>query len=75
MKLLTLDAQGIEEYVDQLDKEVLSIREEAMDLTWSMRGGIQYNDTLNLSLAERKLIASLSKNNLETTKKSGLPYF
>ncbi len=75
MRLLTLDAQGIEEFVNQLDKEVLGIRKEAMDLTWAMRGGIQYNDTLNLSLAERQLIGKLSKSNLETTKKSGLPYF
>ena len=75
MRLLTLDAQGIEEFVNQLDNEVLRIREEAMDLTWAMRGGIQYNVTLNLSLAERKIISKLSKNNLETTKKSGLPYF
>jgi len=75
MRLLTLDTQGISEYVDQLDKEVLGIREEAMNLTWAMRGGIQYNETLNLSLAERKLIAKLSKENIKTTQKSGLPYF
>lgn len=75
MRLLTLDTQGISEYVDQLDKEVLNIRKEAMSLTWSMRGGIQYNDMLNLSQAERQLIRELSDDNIETTNKSGLPYF
>ena len=75
MKLLTLDAQGIGEYVDQLDEEVLTIRKQAMRLTWIMRGGIQYNETLNLSQAERNIISDLSKDNMETTQKSGLPYF
>ena len=75
MRLLTLDAPGISEYVDQLDDEILTIRKEALRLTWAMRGGIQYNDTLNLSQAERKIIGEISKDNLETTQKSGLPYF
>ena len=70
-----MDDLEIAGYVDSLEKEVLAIRKEALDLTWVMRGGLQYNDTLNLSLAERKLIAQLSKENLETTKKSGLPFF
>jgi len=40
-----------------------------------MRGGIQYNDVMNLSYTERNLINKLSKDNLETTQKSGLPFF
>ena len=75
MRLLTLDTQGIEEYVKQLDDEVLNIKDNAIQLTWVMRGGVQYIDVLNMSSAERKMIANLSKENLETTKKSGLPYF
>lgn len=75
MRLLTLDVQGIIEYVDQLDEEIKNIRKHAMQLTWAMRGGIQYNDVLNLSQSEREIISDLSKNNLETTQKSGLPYF
>ena len=46
-----------------------------MGLAWAMRGGIQYEDVLNLSFAERQMIAKLSKDNLEITKKSGLPFF
>lgn len=40
-----------------------------------MRGGVQYTDVLNMSNSERELIAKLSKDNIETTKKSGLPFF
>jgi len=40
-----------------------------------MRGGAQYHDILNMSFEERKMIAAISKENLELTKKSGLPFF
>jgi len=72
---LALDAEAISAYVDDLEKECNIIKENAMSLTWAMRGGIQYNDCLNLSAAERDMIAKLSKENMKTTEKSGLPYF
>ena len=40
-----------------------------------MRGGISYDDAIMLSQVERDIIAKLIKENMETTKKSGLPYF
>jgi hypothetical protein len=40
-----------------------------------MRGGLSYEDALMLSIEERKMINALIKENLETTKKSGLPFF
>ena len=40
-----------------------------------MRGGVQYVDVCNMSQDERNMIANLSKENLEITKKSGLPFF
>ena len=40
-----------------------------------MRGGINYDQVMALSNDERKLISELIKENLETTKKSGLPFF
>jgi len=40
-----------------------------------MRGGLSYNEGMALSYTEREQIAQLIKENLETTKKSGLPYF
>ncbi len=40
-----------------------------------MRGGVSYVDVLNMSSEERKAISKLIEENLETTKKSGLPFF
>ena len=40
-----------------------------------MRGGLTYQESLNLSWDERKMIGEIIKENLETTKKSGVPFF
>jgi hypothetical protein len=58
-----------------MDKETVDIRREALQLAWYMRGGIGYEQALQLSTKERTLIGDLIKENLETTKKSGLPFF
>lgn len=61
--------------IDQMDKQTVDIRREALQLSWYMRGGITYDQALQLSVSERTLISELIKENLETTKKSGLPFF
>jgi hypothetical protein len=58
-----------------MDKEIDSIRREALRLTWYMRGGVNYDQALQLSLGERKIINEIVAENMETTKKSGLPFF
>ena len=40
-----------------------------------MRGGLTYNEAMALSPQERKLISNMIKDNLDTTKKTGLPFF
>ena len=40
-----------------------------------MRGGLTYDQTMALGTQERELINTLITENLETTKKSGLPFF
>jgi len=61
--------------VDQMDTETNDIRQEAIKVAWYMRGGISYNQALQLSVSERTSISNLIKENLETTKKTGLPFF
>ena len=40
-----------------------------------MRGGLTYDQAMALSFGDREVIGNLIKENLETTKKSGLPFF
>jgi hypothetical protein len=58
-----------------MEKEVDNIRLEALRMAWYMRGGLPYDQALQLSRSERKLISDIIKDNMETTKKSGLPFF
>lgn len=58
-----------------MEQEAKSIREESFKLAWHMRGGITYEQVLQLSSSERAMIADLAKENLETTKKTNLPFF
>jgi hypothetical protein len=37
--------------------------------------GLSYQEALNLEFEERQIIGEIIKDNLETTKKSGLPFF
>jgi hypothetical protein len=58
-----------------MESDSNAIRQEALKMSWFMRGGITYEHALNLSQEERKIISSIIKDNMETTKKSGLPFF
>jgi hypothetical protein len=40
-----------------------------------MRGGVTYEEASNMSSAEREIINGIIKENLETTKKTGMPHF
>ena len=44
-------------------------------MAWYMRGGVTYEDILNMSLSEREAINKIIESNLETTKTSKLPFF
>ena len=44
-------------------------------MTWYMRGGVTYNEVMQMSADERSAINQIIKENLEITKKSKLPFF
>jgi hypothetical protein len=75
VKLLVSNSDQISEQIDKMEKEANSIKDEAIHLSWHMRGGLSYEHALLLSVSEREAINKLIKSNMETTKNSGLPYF
>lgn len=58
-----------------MENEAKAIKENALKLSWYMRGGITYTDILNLAPYEREVIVKLVESNMETTKKTGMPFF
>jgi hypothetical protein len=61
--------------IEQYEKESRALRLECLKLCWHMRGGLSYDESIMLSQTERELVVEIIKENMETTKKSGLPYF
>jgi len=59
---------------EQLDKEAREIKKEVLKMCWYMRG-LSYSEGMNLPYEEREIIGEIIKENLETTKKTNLPFF
>ena len=74
-QLLTLDTEGILGLVKSYENQVKKIKDEILRFCWYMRGGITYNEAMLLSLEDRQIINEIVKDNLETAKKSGMPFF
>ena len=72
---MTLSNEAIVQLLDDYEKEARAIKEEAIKMTWFMRGGISYNEAMMLGVQDREIISKLIKSNIETTKESGLPFF
>jgi hypothetical protein len=62
------------QYSERLDKEAREIKKDVLKLCWYMRG-LSYDEGMNLSWEDREIIGELVKENLETTKKTGLNFF
>ena len=58
-----------------MEKECITIKSNALRYSWHMRGGVTYVDVLNMDPNERMAIGKIIEENMETTKKSGQPYF
>lgn len=72
---MTLDTDAILALIESYENQSRAIKDELLRFCWFMRGGLSYPDAMLLSSDDRKIITNIIKDNLETTKKSGLPYF
>lgn len=70
-----MPAEAIGDQVEKMDQEAKKIRSDTLRMCWAMRGGLNYNEAMLLSPAERDAVAALMKDNIETTNKTGLNYF
>lgn len=75
MRLLYLGNESIEALVKQFDRDIKAIKSELLKLCWYMRGGLSFTEAHFLTPDEREWIGKIIEENLETTKKTGLPFF
>lgn len=72
---MTLKADEIVAWIEQLENESKAIKDEILRLCWYMRGSLSYDEGMQLSYTDREIIGKIIKSNMETTEKSGLPFF
>jgi hypothetical protein len=72
---LILNNEEIIAWLDSLEKDSKALKKEVMQLCWYMRGSVSYTEAMEMSPSERETIVKLVKDNLETAKKSGMPFF
>ena len=73
--MLTRSDSDIVKYLKDFENQTKNLKLELMRSCWYMRGGLTWQEALHLPPEERQLISALVKENLETTKKSGQPFF
>jgi hypothetical protein len=75
MRLLDLSYEEIEELTESYEKQIEEINYNNLTLSWYMRGGVTYDDVMNMGTKQLEMINKIVEKNLETTKKSQLPFF
>ena len=74
-RLLTSSPDEIGLLINKQDKQIEQIKNDLIQMCWYMRGGIQYNDLAQMSFQEREIISAIIKEHMETTEKTGLPFY
>jgi hypothetical protein len=60
--------------VKKIEQEAKAIKKEILQICWYMRG-LSYTEAMHMAFDEREIVNEIVKDHLETTKKSGLPFF
>ena len=70
-----MDNSEIVKHLKEYENQAKNLKLEIMKICWYLRGGMSWQEALNLSPDERSIAAQLVKENMETTKKTGHPFF
>jgi hypothetical protein len=58
-----------------MDQEVEALKEEIYRCSWFMRGGVTAENIFSADVRDIEILQKIIKQNLETTKESGLAFF
>lgn len=72
---MSLSLEEINQLVQGMENETKAIKEDLLRICWFMRGGVTMSEAYMLDHEERQIVSKIIKDNLETTKTSGLPFF
>jgi hypothetical protein len=72
---LTLSFEEIDQLSNSMERESKAIKDEIYRLCWYMRGSMSLTEAYNLSIEDIEVLNKIVKDNLETTKKTQMPFF
>jgi len=72
---LSLSLEEIQELSDKMEKETKALKHELFKICWFMRGSLSITEAYDLSTEDVDIMNKIIKDNLETTKKSQMPFF
>ncbi len=75
MRLLSLSLEEIQKLSEGMEKEAKALKNQIYQLMWFMRGSITISEAFELESEDLDIIGKIVKDNLETTKKTKLPFF
>ena len=61
--------------VKVLENETKQLKHELLKMCWYMRGGLSADEAFMMGPEDREIIAKIVEENMETTKKTQLPFF
>ena len=70
-----LDLDGINNLSLEYERDTKALREELFRLCWYMRGGLSFTEAFLLTIEDREIIGKIIEDNLETAKKTSMPFF
>lgn len=72
---MTLSNAEILKKLQGMDQEAKTIKKRIFEMCWYMRGGITLNEMMQLGVSDIPIMTDVVEGNLETTKKTGMPFF
>ena len=69
-----MDSDSVVKMVDQMEKDVIGIRQEALKMSWYMRGGVTLQDLLHIySSEDREILYKVIQDNVDLTIQAKMP--
>lgn len=75
MRVLRSSPEELDKLIKSYEDQVIEIKKNALKMSWFMRGGVSYEDILNMGISERNSINEIIESNMEITKKNQIPFF
>lgn len=70
-----LPLAAIKELASHFDDDCKRLKEDVLKMCWYSRGSISFAEGMMMCSEDRQLVGKIIKENLDTTKKTGLPFF